>query len=128
MVRSQPNGEISYDHLAQEAARERPAVVVANIGTTMKEGRDDTLKIRAVLRDVGIDAIYVHSDAALCGAYAALLSPRPHSSSRMERTRLRSADISSLARQGPAVSFSSVKFMLSVSSVLSITSGASTRP
>ncbi|WP_338823151.1 MULTISPECIES: pyridoxal-dependent decarboxylase [Bradyrhizobium] len=79
MVRSQPNGEISYDHLAQEAARDRkrPAVVVANRGTTMKEGRDDTLKIRAVLRDVGIDAIYVHSDAALCGAYAALLSPRP---------------------------------------------------
>ncbi|MFB9268725.1 histidine decarboxylase [Bradyrhizobium erythrophlei] len=78
VVRSQSNGEMSYDDLAQKAirTRNRPAVVVANIGTTMKEGKDDTLKIRAVLRDVGISAIYVHSDAALCGPYAPLLNPK----------------------------------------------------
>lgn len=79
VVRSQSNGEMNYDDLAQKAthSRNRPAVVVANIGTTMKEGKDDTLKIRAVLHDVGISAIYIHSDAALCGPYAPLLNPKP---------------------------------------------------
>ncbi|NEU96339.1 histidine decarboxylase [Bradyrhizobium uaiense] len=79
VVCSQSNGEMSYDDLAQKAirARNRPAVVVANIGTTMKEAKDDTLRIRATLRDVGISEIYIHSDAALCGPYAPLLDPKP---------------------------------------------------
>ncbi|WP_314948166.1 histidine decarboxylase [Bradyrhizobium cosmicum] len=79
VVDSQPNGEISYDDLARRASggRNRPALIVANIGTTMKEGKDDTLKIREVLRDVGVSQIYIHADAALCGPYAPMLSPKP---------------------------------------------------
>lgn len=79
VVESQSNGEISYDDLGRKAShsRNRPALVVANIGTTMKEGKDDTLKIRAVLRDVGVSEIYIHADAALCGPYAPMLNPKP---------------------------------------------------
>ncbi|TWB92985.1 L-histidine carboxy-lyase (histamine-forming) [Bradyrhizobium macuxiense] len=79
VVSSQPSGEISYEDLAQQAARgrHRPAVVVANIGTTMKEAKDDAAKIRAVLHDVGISDVYLHCDAALCGPYAPFLDPKP---------------------------------------------------
>ncbi|WP_245309629.1 pyridoxal-dependent decarboxylase [Bradyrhizobium retamae] len=78
VVRSESNGEMSYEDLAQQAtrARHRPAVVVANIGTTMKEGKDDARRVRAVLRDIGINDVCVHSDAALCGPYAPL-NPKP---------------------------------------------------
>ncbi|WP_439406679.1 histidine decarboxylase [Bradyrhizobium sp. DASA03076] len=79
VVDSQSHGEINYDDLARKASggRNRPALIVANIGTTMKEGRDDTSRIRAVLRDVGVREIYIHADAALCGPYAPILSPKP---------------------------------------------------
>lgn len=79
VVRSESNGEMSYDDLRQQASRtrHRPAVVIANIGTTMKEGKDDAGRIRAVLHDIGIDEVYVHSDAALCGPYAPFLNPKP---------------------------------------------------
>ncbi|MGY3610316.1 MULTISPECIES: histidine decarboxylase [unclassified Bradyrhizobium] len=79
VVRSEPNGEMSYDDLWQQAAgaRHRPAVVVANIGTTMKEGKDDARRIRAVLRDIGINDVHIHCDAALCGPYAPFLTPKP---------------------------------------------------
>ncbi|XSC42281.1 hypothetical protein ACF1BQ_027875 [Bradyrhizobium sp. RDT10] len=70
---------MSYEDLAQQAtrARHRPAVVVASIGTTMKEGKDDARRVRAVLRDIGINDVYVHSDAALCGPYAPFSNPKP---------------------------------------------------
>ncbi|WP_375779077.1 histidine decarboxylase [Bradyrhizobium sp. ma5] len=79
VVESQSHGEINYDDLARKASNERnrPALIVANIGTTMKEGRDDTSKIRAVLREVGVRESYVHADAALCGPYAPFLNPKP---------------------------------------------------
>lgn len=79
VVRAESSGEMSYEDLWQQATRtrHRPAVVVANIGTTMKEGKDDVRKIRTALRDIGINDIYVHSDAALCGPYAPFLDPKP---------------------------------------------------
>lgn len=79
VVASEPNGEISYQDLEQQATRSRyrPAVVVANIGTTMKEGKDDAAKIRTVLREVGVNDVYLHCDAALCGPYAPFLDPKP---------------------------------------------------
>ncbi|KAB0644976.1 histidine decarboxylase [Burkholderia latens] len=78
-VRSQPHGEMDYDDLRSKA-RDRlhnPAIVVANLGTTMKEGKDDVCTIRETLQDVGIDQIYVHCDAALCGPFAPFLDPKP---------------------------------------------------
>jgi histidine decarboxylase len=52
-------------------------VIFANIGTTMKEARDDIATIRGILDDLAIENRYIHCDAALCGGYAAFLEPRP---------------------------------------------------
>ncbi|MDA9448310.1 histidine decarboxylase [Bradyrhizobium sp. CCBAU 21360] len=78
VVQATPSGEIAYDDLAQQASRfrRRPAIVVANIGTTMKEGKDDVSKVRQALHSAGVEEVYIHSDAALCGPYAPFQSPR----------------------------------------------------
>lgn len=72
-------GEMDYFSLVEKTAgyRQCPAIVVANIGTTMKEARDDIRKIRQVLDEVGVRESYVHCDAALCGPFAPFLDPRP---------------------------------------------------
>jgi len=79
MIRSQPNGEIDYDDLRETVRirRDVPPIVFANIGTTMKEARDDVGVISGILDDLAIEHRYIHSDAALCGGYAAWLQPRP---------------------------------------------------
>ena len=79
MIRSQPNGEIDYDDLREtlRIRRDAPPIIFANIGTTMKEARDDILLIRSILDELAIENRYVHCDAALCGGYAAFLDPPP---------------------------------------------------
>lgn len=79
MIRSQPNGEIDYDDLREtlRIRRDVAPIIFANIGTTMKEARDDVGTIRTILDDLAIEKRYIHSDAALCGGYAAYLHPRP---------------------------------------------------
>ena len=79
MIRSCPNGEMDYDDLREtlRIRRDVPPIIFANIGTTMKEGRDDIATIREILDEMAIEKSYIHSDAALCGAYAAFLEPRP---------------------------------------------------
>ncbi|HEV2403216.1 MAG TPA: histidine decarboxylase [Candidatus Saccharimonadales bacterium] len=78
VIKVRPNDEIDYDDLQHEldAHKSEPAIVVANIGTTMAEARDDVAKIKRILNDTGIGQHFVHSDAALAGTYTALL--RPH--------------------------------------------------
>lgn len=80
MVRSQSNGEIDYDDLREALSihRDVPPIIFANIGTTMTEARDDISKISAIMDHLAIRNRYIHADAALCGAYAAFLEPRPH--------------------------------------------------
>lgn len=79
MIRSQANGEMDYEDLRETVRirRDAPPIIFANIGTTMKEGRDDIGIIRGILDDMAIEKRYIHSDAALCGGYAAFLDPRP---------------------------------------------------
>ena len=79
MIRSQKNGEIDYDDLHETLRinRDAPPIIFANIGTTMTEARDDIGKITEIIKDLAIPAHYIHADAALCGAYAAFLKPRP---------------------------------------------------
>jgi histidine decarboxylase len=79
MIRSQENGEIDYDDLREtiRIRRDVPPIIFANIGTTMKEARDDVGRICSILDDLAIDQRYIHSDAALCGGYAAYLEPPP---------------------------------------------------
>jgi histidine decarboxylase len=79
MIRSQPNGEMDYDDLRASLSirRDAPPIVFANVGTTMKEARDDVGAIRAILDELALERSYIHSDAALCGGYADYLDPRP---------------------------------------------------
>lgn len=79
MIRSQPHGEIDYEDLGETVRirRDVPPIVFANIGTTMKEARDDIGRIRSIMAGLAIEKYYIHSDAALCGGYAAWLDPRP---------------------------------------------------
>ena len=79
MIRSQDNGEIDYDDLREtiRIRRDAPPIIFANVGTTMKEARDDVSRIRSILDDMAIEQHYIHSDAALSGGYAAFLEPRP---------------------------------------------------
>lgn len=75
LIRSQDNGEIDYDDLndAVHNNRDRPAIIVANIGTTMTEAKDDIAKIKQVLKRSAIRNHYIHCDAALAGVYLAAL-------------------------------------------------------
>ena len=79
MIRTQENGEIDYEDLREtlRIRRDAPPIIFANIGTTMKEARDDIGVIRGILDELAIESRYIHCDAALCGGYAAFLEPRP---------------------------------------------------
>ncbi|WFE52984.1 histidine decarboxylase [Micromonospora sp. WMMD1155] len=79
VVDSQPNGEIDYDQFVRLVRwhRDRPVIVVANIGTTMTEAIDDVGQIRAALDRIGITQRYIHSDAALAGIPLALADDPP---------------------------------------------------
>lgn len=79
MIRSRPNGEMDYDDLREtlKIRRDAPPIIFANIGTTMKEARDDIGTIRGILDDLAIEKYYLHCDAALSGGYAAFLDPVP---------------------------------------------------
>ena len=76
-VRTTSTGEVDYHDLRAElhSHRDRPAIVVATIGTTMTEAVDCVHTIRQVLRDAAILDAYVHADAALAGIPLALLDP-----------------------------------------------------
>ena len=79
MIRSTPTGEIDYEDLRETVRlhRDVPALVFANSGTTMTEGKDDLNEIQNIFRDLTITNHYIHVDAALCGAINPFLVPRP---------------------------------------------------
>ena len=69
MIRSQENGEIDYDDLRESIRinRDAPALIIANIGTTMKGAVDDLERIRGIVSDLALTRCYIHADAALSG-------------------------------------------------------------
>lgn len=71
VVRSQANGEMDYVDFERRVRQrtDRPALVNANLGTTMKGAVDRPEAICRILRDCGIDETrsYVHADGALMG-------------------------------------------------------------
>jgi histidine decarboxylase len=77
IVRADQFGEMDYDDFRRQVRRrrDRPAIVVANIGTTMTEAIDDVARITGVLDDLGVHQRFVHADAALAGLPLALLDP-----------------------------------------------------
>lgn len=79
IIKSQENGEMNYDDLEEAIRPNRhlPVIILANIGTTMTEARDNVSEIKAILRKLAIRHHYIHADGALSGSYAAFLDPRP---------------------------------------------------
>ena len=78
VIRSQENGEIDYTDLENTLRinRDKPAIVLANYGTTMKEAKDDVTRIKNILKSLAIQDSYIHCDAALAGSYGAFVEPR----------------------------------------------------
>ena len=79
VIRSQENGEMDYDDLKESMRNHRnvPAIVLANIGTTMTEAVDDVATIKSVIKSLAIQHHYIHCDAALGGIINACAEPRP---------------------------------------------------
>ena len=81
MIRRQDNGEIDYDDLEAmiRVNRDVPAVIMANIGTTMRGAVDDIGRIGDILRDQAVTNHYIHADAALSGMILPFVdSPQPY--------------------------------------------------
>jgi len=78
-IRSQASGEIDYEDLEKTISvnRQMPVIILANIGTTMTEARDDVAKMKAIFKNLAIQHHYIHADGALAGSYAAFIEPRP---------------------------------------------------
>ncbi len=79
VIRADDKGEMDYDDLkdAMHLHRHQPAIIIANIGTTMTEAKDDISKIREVLKQSAIRKHYIHCDAALAGSYLSVLDVNP---------------------------------------------------
>src|SRR5262249_52097970 len=79
VLRADEHGEVDYPDLAEQVGRlrHRPAVVVANVGTTMSETTDDVRQILRILDGVPMPAVrrFVLADAALSGIPLAMLNP-----------------------------------------------------
>ena len=76
-VRADSMGRMDLHDLTAQigAHRDRPVIVVANIGTTMTEAVDDVRRINQVLDSLAIRRRFVHADAALAGIPLALTDP-----------------------------------------------------
>ncbi len=78
-IRSQGNGELDYADLEATVRihRQIPPIIMANIGTTMKEAIDDVPRIRQLMRDLAIPRFYIHCDAALDGMILPFVDEAP---------------------------------------------------
>ena len=90
-VQSQNNGEMDYHNLrdclqtnnntnADAGAKTgAPAIIVANIGSTMKGAVDNLHNIHEVLSHAKVRDFYIHADAALSGMVLPFVEdPQPH--------------------------------------------------
>ena len=68
-IKRQHDGEIDYDDLRDMLTvhRDRPAIILATIGTTMRGAVDDIPTIRQIIDELGIEEHYIHADAAFSG-------------------------------------------------------------
>ena len=68
-IKRQPDGEIDYDDLRDMLTvhQDRPAIILATIGTTMRGAVDDIPTIRQIIDELGIEEHYIHADAAFSG-------------------------------------------------------------
>ncbi|ANE53203.1 histidine decarboxylase [Flavisolibacter tropicus] len=75
VIRTDYKGEMDYDDLKEmiQLQRHRPVIILANIGTTMTEAKDNVPLIKDILKRLAIKSSYIHCDAALAGTYLSLL-------------------------------------------------------
>ena len=81
MIKRQEDGEIDYEDLHDmlQVHRDRPAVIVATIGTTMHGAIDNIERIKGILRDLNVVDSYIHADAALSGMILPFVAdPQPY--------------------------------------------------
>lgn len=79
-ISTDEKGEIDYADLESTLRMNRhlPAIILANIGTTMTEARDDVKKIRTILKKLALKDAYIHADGALSGSYSAFIENKPN--------------------------------------------------
>jgi histidine decarboxylase len=66
IIKSQQNGEFDYVDFAARLNKNRPAIIITTIGTTMKGAIDNNDKIKQILRENNVQ-YYIHTDCALNG-------------------------------------------------------------
>lgn len=79
MIKSTAGGQIDLEDFAETVRihRDVPPIVMANVGTTMKEAVDDIPAIRRILKGLAITRSYLHCDAALSGMILPFLDGAP---------------------------------------------------
>ncbi|MFZ3044587.1 MAG: histidine decarboxylase [Desulfatirhabdiaceae bacterium] len=79
IIPSLSNGEMDYAALSTVSGEhdDRPAIINANIGTTMKGAIDRVEKIIVALQSAGIKNYYIHCDAALFGCMLPFMADAP---------------------------------------------------
>jgi len=79
MIRSQESGEFDYQDLKETLKfnRDKPPIIFANIGTTMKQAVDHLPTIRQLLQELAIGEYYLHADAAFTGGYFPFIDNPP---------------------------------------------------
>lgn len=77
-VDTQPNGEIDYEKFETTVGNHpnKAIIIVANIGSTMTEAKDNVRTIRKILAARNVPRHYIHSDAAFAGIYTSFMRPR----------------------------------------------------
>ena len=79
VIRSQENGEIDYEDLANSISsrRDKPCIFFLNIGTTMTEAVDQIVEIKKIIKKYALKNYYIHCDAAFSGAFAPFIENGP---------------------------------------------------
>ena len=81
MIKRRDDGEIDYQDLHDmvRVNRDLPAIIIANIGTTMRGAIDDIEQIKEILGGLEVAETYIHADAALSGMILPFVAkPQPY--------------------------------------------------
>ncbi|MBP9819179.1 histidine decarboxylase [Candidatus Woesebacteria bacterium] len=79
MIDSLDNGEIDYEKFECEIQKnlDKPVLICANMGTTMKGAIDSVARLKTILHDNAVKQYYIHVDAALSGMIAPFVTELP---------------------------------------------------
>lgn len=69
MIDFDKNGSMDLECLKKSIVKDRPALVVAALGSTFMGATDDIKAIKNIMEESNLPAYYIHVDAALFGGY-----------------------------------------------------------